>query len=93
MLILPIVYSPYILSFKVLKKLPRVFKKGGIASALERPLQEGHWLARVCESLKRTIEASTEEWAWLFTNLKIDLDTMQYRLRYLTALQERFFSY
>lgn len=85
-LIAPVCYSLYILSSEVLAPLRKVFKKGSGMITLQQSLKEGEWRERTCESMAKTILAKPEEWDWIVASFKIDLQEMQYRTKYLTAL-------
>ena len=85
-LILPIFYSLYILSSEVLAQVPSAFRKGGIATTLVQSVREGEWRERVVEAMNRTVTASASDWSWIIASFRIDLEAMQYRTRYLTAL-------
>lgn len=85
-LIFPVFYSLYILSSEVLIGVPSAFRKGGIAITLGQAIQEGEWRDKTSEAMERSVSASSEDWAWLVASFKIDLQSMQYRTKYLTAL-------
>lgn len=85
-LVFPVLYSLYVLSAEVLVEMPNVFRKGGIANTLTSATREGEWRERVCESLRRGLGATREEWNWIIESFTVDLDQLQYRVRYLTAL-------
>ncbi len=85
-LIFPVAYAVYYLSTEVLREMPRAFRRGGVANVLNQFGREVDWRLRVCDSMKRTLGASREDWAWIVRNFKIDLDALKYRNRYLTAL-------
>jgi hypothetical protein len=85
-LIFPISYSLYILSSEVLAQVPAVFRKGGTSNVLGQSLKDTEWRERVCESMVRHVQASPDEWRWVVASFRIDLQAIQYRTRYLTAL-------
>lgn len=85
-LILPIIYSLYFLSSEVITQVPRALRKGGMASTLAQSLKEGEWRERVCEGMKKDVSATAEEWSWMIASFKMDLQAMEYRTKYLTAL-------
>ncbi len=85
-LVLPVVYSLYILGSEVLAQVPAAFKKGGMATTLGQSVREGEWRDRVVESMGKSVVATPKEWVWIIMSFKIDLESMQYRTRYLTAL-------
>jgi hypothetical protein len=85
-LVFPVLYSLYILSSEVLVQVPKTFRRGGIATTLGQSFKEGAWRDRVSESMIRTVDATADEWEWIIANFKMDLEAMQYRTRYLTAL-------
>lgn len=85
-LIFPISYSLYILSSEVLAQMPAVFRKGGTSNVLTQSLKETAWRERVCEGMKKSVQATPEEWRWLVASFRIDLSAIQNRTRYLTAL-------
>lgn len=84
-LIFPLFYSIYVLGSEVLMRIPMMFRRGGIVTSLVSSLKEGEWRRRVCSEMKRKVVASHDDWAWIIANYKIDLETMKYRNRYLTA--------
>ncbi|MEO7161446.1 MAG: hypothetical protein ABI041_00875 [Bdellovibrionia bacterium] len=85
-LVFPVFYSLYFLGSEVLSNLPRVLKKGGVASTLNQSLTEGDWRDRVCEGMARAVAASSHDWGWIIASFRIDLRTMRYRTKHLTAL-------
>lgn len=85
-LVFPISYSVYFLSSEVLRDLPLVIRQGGIAANLRQCETDGAWRERVVDALRRTVHASREEWRWIHSSFRIDLETMRYRTRFLTAL-------
>ncbi len=85
-LVLPVLYSLYFLGSEVLMQVPAAFKKGGMANTLGQALKEGEWRDQVAEGLSRVLGASVQEWEWIVANFRMDLQAMQYRARYLTAL-------
>ena len=89
--VFPIAYALYILSFDVLREAPNTFRRGGLAAMLGKALDEEKWRARVCEAFKQKQRALSEEkriegWKWVIRNFRIDLQNLQNRTRYLTAL-------
>jgi hypothetical protein len=85
-LIVPVFYSLYFLSSEVLAQIPGAFRRGGIATNLSDSLKQGEWRERVTESLEQSIVATPEEWAWIVASFEMDLATMEYRTKYMTAL-------
>lgn len=85
-LIFPIFYSLYILGSEVLTQFPEAFRKGGGALTLSRALKEGKWRDQTIEVLEKAIPAGEEDWDWMIASFKIDLQALQYRTKYLTAL-------
>ena len=85
-LVFPVVYSLYFLGSEVLANLPKVFKKGGVASTLTESLTQGDWRDRVCEAMARSVSASPQDWGWIIASFRIDLRAMRYRTKHLTAL-------
>jgi hypothetical protein len=85
-LILPVFYSLYVLSFEVLAHIPSIFRRGGGASTLEHSFKEGEWRENISESMLKVVAASPDEWNWITASFKMDLQAMQYRTKYLTAL-------
>jgi hypothetical protein len=53
---------------------------------LGQSIKEAEWRERVCESMRRSIDATRREWIWLVSNFKADLDYIRYRNKYMTAL-------
>lgn len=85
-LILPVFYSLYVLSFEVLSHIPAIFRRGGGAITLEQSLKDGEWRERTLDALERSISATRDEWDWIVASFRIDLQAMEYRTKYLTAL-------
>jgi len=85
-LILPTFYSIYILSSEVLAQIPSAFRRGGIATTLAQSVKEGEWRDRVTAAMEQTVVGTKEEWGWTIASFRMDLQAMQYRTKYLTAL-------
>ena len=85
-LIFPVFYSLYVLSSEVLAQVPLALKRGGIATTLEHAGREGAWRERVSDSMGRTFGMDSQDWGWIISSFKMDLEAMQHRTRYLTAL-------
>ncbi len=85
-LIFPVVYSVYFLSSQVLIDIPSAFKRGAIATALGQSLKESQWRKQVCENMKKDLTFSAPQWKWTIASYRMDLDRLQNRNRYLTAL-------
>lgn len=85
-LIFPIFYSLYILSSEVISQLPSIFKRGGVSGSLNQAVKEGAWREKVCHELGDLFPAKGSEWDSLIANFEMDLQILQYRTRYLTAL-------
>jgi len=86
-LIPPIFYSLYILGSEVVSEVPSTFRRGGMAATLGQSIREGLWRDRVCGLMEKALpHASTEDWRWIVASFRVDLDNLQYRTRYLTAL-------
>jgi hypothetical protein len=87
LLIFPVLYSLYILGSEVLIQIPFILKKGGAAVALKQSLKESLWRERVTGSLRHSLgDLQREDWEWIILQFKIDLESMRYRVKYLTAL-------
>jgi hypothetical protein len=86
MLLFPVSYSLYVLGSEVLAQVPATFKRGGLASALGQSLNQLEWRERVCEAMLRSVPGNAEDWKWLVASFRMDLQAMQHRTRYLTAL-------
>jgi hypothetical protein len=95
--IFPVLYGIYMLSSDAIRELPVMFRRGGIAATLSRALDDERWRSRVCQELKaKFLDSKTSEnrhpggrlqsWRWLVGNFAIDLQNVQNRTRYLTAL-------
>lgn len=89
--VFPIAYAVYLLGYDALKEAPGALRRGGIASTLNRAIEEEHWRARVCGDFRKRFFSSSREdrsmaWRWLIENYQIDLQNLQNRTRYLTAL-------
>ena len=85
-LLSPIGYSVYFLGSEVLREAPRAFRRGGVATTLAQFARETDWRLSVAERLQAAVPARSEDWHWLLTNYRMDLNNFQYRNRYLTAL-------
>lgn len=85
-LVLPVIYSLYVLGSEVLVQVPEAFRKGGLATTLGQAVKEGQWRNSVSDSMERAVTANAEEWSWIIASFKMDLQMMLYRTRYLTAL-------
>jgi hypothetical protein len=85
-LVLPVIYSLHFLSSEVLAQIPARFRRGGGAGALQQSLKEGAWREQTCESMEKALTASTEDWDWIIASFEMDLQAMDYRAKYLTAL-------
>ena len=85
-LVFPVMYSLYFLGSQVLAPLSKSFKKGSVASSLMQPLSEGDWRFRACSAMEKAVPASPQDWEWITASFKIDLTSMQYRTKHLTAL-------
>jgi hypothetical protein len=86
--VFPVAYALYVLSLDVLRELPAAIRRGGIASLIDRAVDEEEWRSRVCQEMKqRFFNAETpEEWQRLLRGFEIDLTAMLQRTRYITAL-------
>ncbi len=86
LVLFPIAYSCYILSFEVLSEIPGAFRQGALSTSLGNALKEAEWRKRVCEGLEKQTGWSTAEWEWIVACFKVDLANIQSRTRYVTAL-------
>lgn len=89
--VFPVFYAVYVLSSDVLRDLPATIRRGGMSSTLSRAIEEEEWRARVCGEIRRAVAehpASRDRsaWRWLVKSFRIDLQNLQHRTRYLTAL-------
>ena len=86
--IFPVAYALYVLSLDVLRELPAAIRRGGIASVLDRAVEEDEWRERVCLEMKQKFfdEKSPASWSRLVRGFEFDLQAMQQRTRYITAL-------
>ncbi len=85
-LVFPVSYSLYFLASEGLRDLPDVFRQGGLSAILRQCDTEGAWREKMVEKLRMTVHASHEEWQWIVSSFRMDIDTMRYRTRFLTAL-------
>jgi hypothetical protein len=85
-LVFPVAYSLYFLGSEVLADLPKLLKKGGVASTLAQSLSDGDWRDRVCDSMAKGVVAPPLDWEWIIASFRIDLRAMRYRTKHLTAL-------
>lgn len=82
----PMAYALYAFGTEVVVELPKLFRRGGMATTLDEALREAQWRERVMGELKRKIPASTDEWAAVLQSFQMDLDHFRNRIRYLAAL-------
>lgn len=85
-LVFPVLYSLYILSFEVLAEIPSVFRRGGIVTTLSHAAKEGQWRRRICDGIQSGIPATAEEWKWVVTSFRMDLNGLKQRTGHMTAL-------
>ena len=85
-LVFPVLYSLYILSSEVLRGIPSIFKRGGLAASLKQAEEEGQWRDRVCQSLTSSLHFSEGEWDWVIASFRVDVENIRHRTKYLTAL-------
>lgn len=86
-LVFPVSYSIYFLSSEVLREVPAAFRRGGIATTLGQALKEGDWREKVSGNMRKALpDARPADWSWIASSFKADLEALQYRTRYLTAL-------
>lgn len=90
--IFPVIYGLYMLSSDAFRELPVMIRKGGISATLSRALDEERWRSRVCREMRaqffdsKAPEKPGMGWTWIIHNFEIDLENLQNRTRYLTAL-------
>jgi len=82
----PITYSLYFFGSEVLMEVPRIFRKGAMAVALEHNLKDGKWRDEICLKLEKDLPFSTDQLKWVIENYKLDLKLMRYRIRHITIL-------
>lgn len=85
-LVFPVAYSIHFLGSQVFTGLLSTFKKGAVASSLSEAQKEGFWRENICDEMSRAVVANHEEWKWILHNFKMDLDGIQQRNRFVTAL-------
>ena len=85
-LVFPVLYSLYILGSEVVAGLPQMFRRGGLVHSLRQAETQSEWRERVCEDMKSHLKFGTREWKWVVMSFQVDLETMRYRAKYLTAL-------
>jgi hypothetical protein len=85
-LVFPVAYSLYILGSEVLAPIPARFRRGSAANVLGQSTKDIEWRTRVCAGMQKAVNATPAEWRWMVESLRIDLDAIQYRTRYLTGL-------
>ncbi len=85
-LVFPVFYSIYFLGSQVLSGLPIAFKRGGFAMGLAQTKKESEWRMQLSEKLHKELKLGEKDWNWIIQNLEEDLDRMQVKTRYLTAL-------
>jgi hypothetical protein len=85
-LVLPVLYSLYILGSEVLLHTPAILRRGGGALTLEQSVREGAWRQNIVDTMERSLGATADEWQWVVTSFRMDLKAMQYRTKFLTAL-------
>jgi hypothetical protein len=84
-LVFPVLYSLYILGSEVITGLPQMFRRGGLVHSLRQAETQSEWRERVCESMKQ-LKFGNREWKWVLASFSVDLETIRYRAKYLTAL-------
>jgi hypothetical protein len=85
-LVFPVLYSLYILGSEVIRGVPSIFRKGGVATTLFQSVKEGEWRDRVSTEMSQKINATADDWRWVAASFQMDLQTLQERNRFLTAL-------
>jgi hypothetical protein len=86
LLVFPVAYSLYFLGSQVVAGIPRAFRRGGLAMTLGQAAQEADWRFEITEAMDRKFAWSSSEWSWVILNLEEDIERLQMRVRYLTAL-------
>src|SRR5690349_2855479 len=71
LLILPVIYSLYILGSEVLAQIPATFRRGGLANSLGQAAKEGEWRDRVSDRMAEVVIADSSEWDWIISNFEI----------------------
>jgi hypothetical protein len=86
--VFPVAYALYVLSLDVLRELPAAIRRGGMASLIDRAVDEEEWRSRVCLEMKQRFfkTDAPDEWRRLLRGFEIDLAAMLQRTRYITAL-------
>lgn len=90
-LLFPFSYALYFLGSEGWRDLRGIFRLGGTASALRKPLEDAEWRERTCEEMQKNVSASPEVWRWIGSNFQMDLAAMRYRNRYMTAFAAAIF--
>lgn len=85
-LIFPILYSLYVLSSEVLVEVPNAFRRGGMANTLNFAVRESEWRGRTWQEMRRLLGPTSDEWDFIIFSFRTDLEQLQNRVRYLTAL-------
>jgi hypothetical protein len=86
LLLFPVSYALFFLSSEVLRDLPSAFRQGALGSALRHADHEGRWRQSVAASLREEFGDARPDWDWLERSFRADIESMQHRNRYLTAL-------
>ena len=84
-LIFPVIYSLYVLGNELLPKFPEM-RKSGMVRTLAHAQKAGEWREKTSLEMGKFVAASEDEWRWIMLSFKMDLDALEYRNRYLTAL-------
>ena len=85
-LVFPVAYSAYILGLEVIRDLPHVFRRGALANVVRTAAREGHWRDEVCQNLRAQINATTEDWHYIYDNFRMEISALHARTGYLTVL-------
>ncbi|MCM2323392.1 MAG: hypothetical protein NDJ90_09040 [Oligoflexia bacterium] len=85
-LIFPILYAVYVIASEMVSGMPSIFRWGGIANTLKQSVQDAEWRDRVCAELRTKIGGDRQAWEWIVASLRMDLDAIHHRAKYLTAL-------
>ena len=85
-LVLPICYSVYVLSFEVLSTIPYAVRRGGLAASLKKAGEEGQWREKVCGDMLKMVSSEKKDWPWIAQSFAMDVQVMFARTRHLTVL-------
>jgi len=83
-LAVPICYALFVLGSDILRYVPELYRRGGVAKDLGQLGKDAEWRQNHCQSLEKALDAQPSQWAWICSNFRMDLRKMSYRNGYMT---------